>query len=373
MDQTDGWEGWRTFRVQRKTFEDSSRSVCSLYLVPTDGQTLPSFAPGQFLTFSFRITDPVTQQPKAVTRCYSLSDQPGLDYYRISVKRVPAPAGSVGIPPGLASHHIHDTIQEGDILQVKAPSGQFCLEKGAFPVVFVAGGIGITPLLSMLNTHLAQGPTREIWLFYGVRNSTEQVSLAHLKALARQYPHFHLQVCYSKPLPGDIQDSDCQQAGHVDIALLRRTLSLPLYQFYVCGPRNMMESIIPALDAEGIPEAWIHFESFGPASLVRPGRSSTTRPEQAASSAAGRGMITVTFVRSGKTLPWDEKADSLLEFAEQNGIEVASGCRSGGCGTCETIIQQGEVAYTYSPDFSPQPGSGLLCVAKPKRELSLMA
>ncbi|MEO5348967.1 MAG: 2Fe-2S iron-sulfur cluster-binding protein [Magnetococcus sp. YQC-3] len=371
MELTAGWEGFRTFRVQRKSFEDVSRSVCSLYLVPADGGTLPDFRPGQFLVFRFEITDPATRQSRSVLRCYSLSSQPGLDYYRVSVKRMPPPAGSVGLPPGLASNYLHDKVRVGSLLQVKAASGQFVLGAGEQTIVLIAGGIGITPLLSMLYANFAAAPSREMWLFYGVRNSAEQVEKAQLEALAKAEPHLHLHVCYSQPLPGDLPGRDFQDAGHVGVALLRRYLSLQQCQFYVCGPRSMLESIVPALDAEGVPEERIHFEAFGPASLVRPARHSASAGEVPLPPPV-RDEITVTFSRSGKSLLWDENADSLLAFAEANGIDVASWCRAGSCGTCETGIRDGEVTYFQSPDFVPEAGNCLLCIAKPKGNLSLL-
>ena len=104
----DSWAGFREFWVQRREVEDGNRSICSFYLVPIDGQPLPSFRPGQFLTFRLPIEDPATHQPKTVVRCYSLSDRPQPDYYRISIKRVPAPADQPEVPPGVSSNFFHD-------------------------------------------------------------------------------------------------------------------------------------------------------------------------------------------------------------------------------------------------------------------------
>lgn len=371
--QAVGWEGFRPFRVQRKIFEDLSRSICSLYLVPTDGKALPPFKPGQFLTFQWDMTDPHTGQPRRVVRCYSLSDRPGLGYYRISVKRIPPSVGPVGTPPGLASNHVHDVVQEETTLLVKAPAGQFVLEKEEAPIVMVAGGIGITPLLSMLNENVERRSPREIWLFYGVRNGSEQIRKAYLESLAKKHPQFHLHVCYSRPGSDDVQGRDFQHVGHVDIALLRLTLPLKPYRFYVCGPQAMLQSIVPALYTWGVPEQHVHFEAFGPASLV-PSTTPppTSPPENLSASTVNRG-ITVTFSQSAKSFPWDEKAPSLLDFAEQNGIDVASGCRSGVCGTCQTPMLAGKVAYFQDPDITPEPGCCLLCVSKPEHDLTLVA
>ncbi len=363
------WEGFRDFRVARKVFEDESREVCSFHLVPVDGQPLPGFRPGQFLTFRLDVADPSTGGVKKTVRCYSLSDRPGLDHYRISVKRVPAPKGSADLPPGLLSNHLHDHVIEGDVLPVRAPSGHFFLDPGSGPVVLIAGGIGITPMLSMLNASLENGDSREIWLFYGLRNGAEHVMKTHLEALAEKHPNFHLRVCYSRPLPGDGKGTDYQNEGHVDIALLRLTLSLKPYHFYICGSPAMMESLVPALDEWGVPDQNIHYEAFGPASLARPSRR---QPEKTEAGPAAQS-ITVTFSKSGKSLTWDENAASLLDFAEENGIEVASGCRAGGCGSCQVAIEEGEVDYNQAPDFDPDPGSCLLCISRPRHDLTLSA
>lgn len=363
---SESWKGFREFRVVRKVFEDESSSICSFYLQPVDGGLLPSFEPGQFLTFQLDIPDPASGEQKSVIRCYSLSDRHGLDHYRVSIKRVPPPAGLPQLPPGLVSGFFHDNVQEGDVLRVRAPGGHFYLEAGNAPAVLVAGGIGITPMLSMLNTYLQDKSSREIWLFYGVRNSAEHVMKDHLEALAKEHSNFRLRVCYSKPLPEDVPGDDYWHEGHVDIALLRLTLSLRPYQFYVCGPRAMMESLVPALDEWGVPEQNIHYEAFGPASLAKPTRK---KPLKETSSVP----VKVTFAKSGKTLNWDGGEASLLDLAERNGVEISSGCRAGGCGSCQTTIEDGEVEYIQAPDFDPDPGCCLLCVSRPSRNLTLLA
>ncbi|MBF0354060.1 MAG: 2Fe-2S iron-sulfur cluster binding domain-containing protein [Alphaproteobacteria bacterium] len=355
------WEGFRDFRVVRKCFEDSSRSVCSFHLVPVDAKPLASFLPGQFLTFRLNVGDP-SGDGKSITRCYSLSDRPGLDHYRISVKRLASP----GCPAGLSSNHLHDNIQEGSVLSAKAPSGLFHLRPGSSPVVLIAGGIGITPVLCMLNASLQSGSKREIWLFYGVRSGAEHVMKAHLEELAARHTNFRLRVCYSRPNPSDRTGQDFQHQGHVDLTLLRLNLSPKSYDFYVCGPRAMMETLVPSLHEWGVSSHRIHYEAFGPASLTQ--SANPTVPEQSSAQA-----ISVTFSKSAKTLVWDNGSASLLDFAEKNGIRVDSGCRAGGCGTCQTPIESGEVEYLHTPDFDVEPGCCLLCSSRPSRDLVLSA
>jgi ferredoxin-NADP reductase len=360
------WNGFKEFVVQRRVIEDGMASECSFYLVPADAKPLPPFRPGQYLTFKLPIGDPATGQTKTVVRCYSLSDSARPDYYRVSIKRVPPPPDKPGVPPGLSSNYFHDHVKEGSRLLVKAPSGHFHLmEPESLPIVLVGGGIGITPMLSIINTVLASGSLRQVWLYYGVRNSTEPVMKEHLRALAAAHPNFHLHVCYSKPGAADVEGVDYEHRGHVDLPLLRSTLRLARYQFYVCGPKPMMETLLPALQEWGVDSSDIFYESFGPATLVQ--------HEKSAPEAVTAQPITVTFSKSGKRIPWDASADSLLELAESNGVEVQSGCRAGSCGSCQTRIDTGEVEYNQQADADVEPGHCLLCITIPKGDLTLAA
>ena len=363
------WLGYRTFRVERKVVEDGARSICSFYLVPEGGRPLPPFFPGQFLTFRLDLPT-ATGGIEQVIRCYSLSDAPRPDGYRVSIKRVPPPAGSV-FPQGRASNYFHDHVAVGSGLQVRAPSGHFHLDRGDAPVVLIGGGIGITPMLSMLNWCLAEQPGREVWLFYGVRNGRELVKKSHLESLAAAHANFHLHFCFSNPLPEDVSGRDGPHRGRVDVDLLRKLLPLKPYHFYICGPTPMLESLVPALDDWGVPDARIHFEAFGPASIKRKQATTAAAAETQATTTAGD--ILVTFAKSAKRLPWRSAAGSLLEFAEANDVSVNSGCRAGGCGSCQTTIRSGEVAYRQTPDYDPEPGTCLLCVCTPKTSVTLEA
>jgi ferredoxin-NADP reductase len=359
------WSGFRTFRVERKVVEDVAQSVCSFYLVPEDGQALPPYLPGQFLTF--RLDVPTAKATEQILRCYSLSDAPHQDGYRISIKRALPPAGS-DVPPGRSSNFLHDQVAVGSRLQVRAPSGHFHIDRSDAPVVLIGGGIGITPMLSMLNWTLSEQPEREIWLFYGARNGRELVMQEHLEALAATHPNFHLRFCFSDPLSEDVAGRDYQHRGRIDVQLLRMQLPLKPYHYYICGPTPLLESLVPALEDWGVPDAHIHFEAFGPATLRLRLRQSTVAAVPTGTAATD---IVVTFAQSGKQLPWHPATGSLLEFAEANGITTNSGCRAGACGICQTTIRSGEVAYRQPPEYDPEPGTCLLCVCTPKTSVTL--
>jgi len=363
------WVGWRDFRVAQRALEDAAQSQCSFYLQPVDGQPLPPFKPGQFLTFALDVTPrsaDAAATARAITRCYSLSDRPESAHYRVTIKRVPAPADHPEFDPGLSSNHFHDHVQVGDTLRVKAPAGHFFIDPDPnVPVVLIGGGIGITPMMSMLRWCVAQQPQRVLQLYYGLRNSGEHAFKQQLEEIAASHPALRLNIVYSRPSESDLRGRDYQHQGHVDVELLRRTLPHGRHQFYVCGPPMMMQALVPALAEWGVPVADIHYEAFGPASVKLPGTP--------AAPATVVAEVEVRFQRSGRTLTWDGRDASLLDFAERHGIAVESGCRSGGCGSCETRLLEGKVQYENAPDHDVAAGHCLLCVGRPSSPLVLEA
>lgn len=360
--KAEAWSGWRKFRVDGKVLE--AESVCSFYLAPHDGRPLPSYLPGQYLTFRLKI--PEAARVQKVTRCYSLSDSPNPEYYRVTIKRIGPPPNKPDAPSGLSSSHFHDRIQVGDILDVKAPAGHFHLDvEHHGPVVMIGGGVGVTPVLSMLN-FLATAPgNREAWFFYGIRNGREHVMKEHLRELASQHANLHLVVCYSDPLPEDRKAEDYDHAERVSVELFKKVLGVNNFDFYICGPPPMMESLTRDLGEWGVPEESIHFEAFGPASVKKVAQLPATLP------AAGGGYE-VTFTRTGRKAVWSGSG-SLLELAEANGVRIDSGCRAGSCGTCVTAVRDGEVHYLRKADAEIEKGSCLACISVPKGPLSLDA
>jgi ferredoxin-NADP reductase len=202
-----------------------------------------------------------------------------------------------------------------------------------------------------------------------VRHGEEVIMKAHLEALAKQHNNLHLYICYSQPTAQEVKGVDYHQAGRIDITLLRLTLPLKPHHFYVCGPKPMMETLVPELRAWGVPDHHIHYEAFGPASLTPQDKSRSALGEEATTAAA----LTVTFSQSGQTFPWTQTATSLLEFAEDHGITIHSGCRAGSCGSCMTPLEAGEVEYNQRPDADLKPGHCLLCISVPKTNLTLQA
>ncbi|MBK1615937.1 FAD/NAD(P)-binding oxidoreductase [Rubrivivax gelatinosus] len=355
------WAGWREFRVTRRAYEDGAQTQCSFYLEPLEGGPLPPYLPGRFLTFAVDL--PGADGPRTLTRCYSLSDAPDARAYRVTIKRVPPPPGRPELPPGQVSGHFHERVQVGDVLRLRAPSGHFVLDaEESLPVVLIAGGIGITPMLAMLRCSLAAAPQRPVHLFYGVRNGAELAFGADLAALALAHPAFALHRVFSQPAGGDEAGRDYEHTGFVGVELLKRALPHGRHRFFICGPPPMMQALVPALGVWGVPPEDVRYEAFGPASMAAPVQVP-----------AAPLAIEVSFRRSGRTLVWDGRDATLLDFAERNGVKVESGCRSGGCGACETRVASGSVQYAHQPDHDVAPGHCLLCVGKPTSALVLEA
>ena len=208
--------------------------------------------------------------------------------------------------------------------------------------MLIAGGVGLTPLLCMVNALAARGAARETWLFYGVRNGRDQIMKEHLRQLAQQLPWFHLRVCYSNPTAEDVKGTDYDCGQRISLELLKAQLPSNNYEFYVCGPPGMMTAICQSLKDWGVPETKVFSEAFGPRGRACMPPPTTSAPGKAAAPVASK----VAFTRSGKTVPWDSQAGNLLNLARSHGVDIPSGCCVGNCGTCETAMKSGEVRYT---------------------------
>ncbi|MAC46860.1 MAG: hypothetical protein CMI12_08400 [Oceanospirillum sp.] len=349
------WQDWRKFEIDRIVTE--AQGIKSFYLKPHDGKEVPTFLPGQFLTF--RLNLPSGQ---SIIRCYSLSDAPEVkDYYRVTIKQIPA---SEDKPAGLASSYFHECLSEGDILDVKPPSGQFYLQRDPQrPVVLIGGGIGLTPVLSMLNSICTSEPERETWLFYGIKNKDEQIAIQTLRKQEAQHKNLRVIICHSQPLQGDVEGEDFDIAGRISLAVLQQTLPSSNYQFYICGPDTMMSGLTEQLSNWQVPETDVFFEAFGPSSV----KKSTSASDQA------HQQHKVTFARSGITAQWSGQQGSLLELAEAEGLTLNAGCRAGNCGTCVVAVKEGNVDYITAAGAHPEQGSCLVCVCKPKGDIVLDA
>ena len=348
------------FIVDRKVPE--AEAITSFYLVPEDGNPLEPFLPGQFLPLKLDIPG----QYKPIVRTYSLSESPNEDYYRLTIKREPAPPNRPDAYPGVSSNHFHDEIDVGSRVMAKPPRGKFFLDpSGERPIVLLSGGIGLTPLISMLNSVVSAGSDRETWFIHGTRNGRVHAFRDHVRRLAEEHRNIRTHVRYSQPSADDAQGRDYDDQGHVDLELLKDLLPHNDADFYLCGPTPFMRSLFDGLLSWAVPEPRIHYEFFGPASLLGD-RAKVATPTQVAVASQCCEELEVAFSQSGVRANWNPSYESILDLAEAHGLSPDYSCRSGICHTCMCRLEQGEVEYMLEPLEPPDEGSVLICCSKPK-------
>ena len=343
---------WRGLKVARIVQE--SESIRSFYLESNDDAGLLPHLAGQHLPI--RVTLPGSDKP--LIRTYTLSHAPSDGGYRISVKR-----------EGLVSRHLHEQLREGDLLETRAPAGDFTIDMAVNrPVVLLAGGVGITPMLAMLRHIVYEGlrkqKIRPTTMFYAARTRGERAfdrELAELVAAAKGA----VRLVRVLSEPGDAGEGpDYEAAGRVDMALLGRYLGFGDYEFFLCGPPPFTQAIYDGLRDMNIADKRIHAEAFGPASLAR-------APDCATAAAApvrlapATGTVPVMFMNSLKEARWTPASGTLLELAEARGLDPEFSCREGTCGTCRTKLLKGTVTYIKEPSASVADDEVLVCCAVP--------
>lgn len=249
-----GWYGWRPFRVAR--IVDEGGPVRSLYLKPQDGGAILSFRPGQYLTLRLPVAG-----HGSLLRHYSLSDAPRAGSYRISVKREDAPG--IGVPDGLGSGFIHRHLAAGDTVEVAPPAGNFLAPDDGRPLVLLAGGVGITPFLSMVEDMAERGESRPVRVLHAVRDRTHHAFGPRLRALTARHANIKADIFYETVNEQDVQGRDYDHAGRIDPAALSVPSSAPDTHYMVCGPTGFMASMIRGLRAGGVSPDRISYEFFG--------------------------------------------------------------------------------------------------------------
>jgi nitric oxide dioxygenase len=249
-----GWQGFRRFTVVRKVKE--SDQVCSFYLRPQDGGPLPLYQAGQYTCF--RLEHP---ERGPIYRTYTLSTAPGKDYLRVSIKSEPGAGAHL---EGICSNYFHKHVKEGDDLDMAPPYGDFTLAASDRPIVLIAAGIGITPMLSMLQSAVDGGVQQTILFVECMRNGRQHPLKAEVRELVAQSPSIKLHTFYSEPGPADRPGEDYATAGRLTLERLQAILPDNNAEFYFTGPVKFMRSLRGALHQWGVPADRVHYECFGP-------------------------------------------------------------------------------------------------------------
>ena len=350
------WPGFRPLRVSR--IEPESRSIVSLVLVPADEQPLAAALPGQFVVLRLR---PKPDAPPLL-RNYSLSDTPGADHYRVSIKQE---------ANGAASTYVHTQVQVGDVLEVSAPRGIFTFRQGLRPIVLLSAGVGATPVLAMLHALAAGASPREVWWLFGARNRAEHPFALESRRSLKKLPHSHSYILYSRPGQEDRQGLDFDAPGHLSVTVLQEIGVPREADFYLCGPSAFLQDLTTGLAAWGVTTDRVHTEIFGPGASNTPGVVDAPRqPPHLPARSPGTGPL-VSFARSGLVVQWDPAYHSLLELAEACDVPVRWSCRTGVCHTCESGLIAGSVSYQPEPLERPAEGTLLICCSRPQEEVTL--
>jgi nitric oxide dioxygenase len=252
--QQGGWEDFKSFTVERKVKE--SEVITSFYLKPEDGNGLPKFRPGQYISVKLEIPG----QEYTHIRQYSLSDAPGKDYYRISVKRETNPETADGI----VSNFLHDSVEERKSMLISAPAGDFVLNTEAdMPLVLLSGGVGLTPMVSMLKTVAEIQPERQVTFIHGTSNSRLH-ALREDVSCAAEEGNVRTVFFYDNPTPQDREQASFDVEGYITKDWLKENIDLKEADFFFCGPVPFMKYVNSALKELGVPAERIHYEFFGP-------------------------------------------------------------------------------------------------------------
>lgn len=245
-----GWNGWREFRIEQIVRESSV--ISSFILRPVDDRRVIEHKAGQYLTFWLEIPG-----HPPVKRNYSISDAANGETYRISVKRE---------PQGLASGWLHDHAQVGTILKVAPPAGEFFLaEHPERPVVLLSGGVGLTPMVAMLETIAARHKDVQTYYIHGTHDRETHAMRDHVRTIAANAAAIEVVDFHQTPLSGEVAGKDYDHAGIITDEWLIANTPVGAADFYICGPRPFLRAAVSALSLAGVASDRIHYEFFGPA------------------------------------------------------------------------------------------------------------
>ena len=351
MSLTAKWRG----QLQVGSIVTETPSVTTFRLLPSAGDSpMPfTFVPGQFLNFSFWIGG------ARMNRSYSISSSPTKsDYVEVTVKREPR---------GAVSRHICDLLKVGDRIEAGGPVGKFTFTgTEADSIVLVAGGVGITPMMSIARYLTERSWAGDIFFVYSCRAPMDFIFSNDIAALQRVNPKLHVAVTMERPEGTDWKGP----RGRITTELLAQTVpDLASRRVHLCGPPLMMDAVKALLTGLGVPEDQVKTESFGPTRPIPAAAGTTAKP-----TAPATGPL-VTFSKNNKSAKIHAD-QTVLELSEELSIGIQNSCRVGTCGVCKVKLTSGEVAMAVEDALEPEDkasGMILACQAKPKNDIAVEA
>lgn len=339
---------FREFLLVKKELE--AEGIISFYFERKDGETLSPFLPGQYVPLKIQVdgTDTI------LIRNYTLSDRPGLDYYRITVKKE---------ENGMVSTLLHDKTQVGDVLWIGEPKGDFYLKDDDKPLVLISGGVGITPMISILESLAHANSKRIIYFLHSNSNNRSRVMKNKLNELKNSLVHLFKLIKHTQPEGDELQGLDFDKIGRIESEDIEGLIDNPRNcTYYLCGPNSFIDSMELILKKLEVSPTRILKEYFK-------GKKENENLNLALNPSLHE--FSVNFKNSDVISNWSEAHQNLLNFAESLDIFPNNNCRMGTCNTCQTKLLDGDVVYDPEPFFEPEPGNILICCAKPISNLIL--
>jgi ferredoxin-NADP reductase len=358
------WSG--RLRVAR-VFEETPGVKTFRLMAPEGGPVPFSYLPGQFLTLT------VAPDGKPVNRSYTMASSPTQrDHLEITVKRE---------QQGLVSRYLHDRVKPGDEVEVAAPSGSFTFTgREGDSIVLIGGGVGITPLMSVVRYLTDRAWPGDVYLLNCCRTSRDFVFRDELEHLQRRHLNLHVVATMTRAAG----TAWMGPTGRFTKELLARSVpEIAARRVHLCGPPPMMAAVQALLAELGVPREQVKTEVFGPArgpaaAAVSPqggGQARAQAEQKAAAGGAGVLPATVTFARSGKSAPLAPDG-TVLEAAEAVGVEIPTSCRAGTCGTCKVRLLSGTVTMEVADGLTPEDkawGFVLACQARAHGDVEVEA
>jgi ferredoxin-NADP reductase len=324
--KSNSWSG--PLRVAR-IFQETPQ-VKTFRLADPSGGTLPfSYLPGQFLTFA------VTPDGQPVKRSYTIASSPThRDACEVTVRRE---------EQGVVSRYLHDRVHEGALLQLTAPSGKFTFTgQEADSIVLIAGGVGVTPFMSTIRYLTDRSWPGDIFLIYGCHEENDVIFREELEYLQRRYPNLHVTITATQADPSTWPYA----TGRITKELLAQSVpELVSRRVHICGPPSLMDAVKGMLTELGVPAERIQTETFI-------GKERPQAPPAAFDGAAPATIAVVTFARSHKTAVLPPQK-TILEAAEDVGVNIDFSCRVGICGACRVKLLAGAVTMAVEDGLEP--------------------
>ena len=349
---------------------NETHDVKTFCFISADKPVMFSYKPGQFISLELFIDG------KKVIRSYSISSSPSRSFYvSVTVKRV---------HNGLVSNWLHDNLKVGDKINANGPFGKFnCFDNPAEKMLLISGGSGITPMMSILRWVCDTGSRADIIFLHNAQTPKDLIFLDELKLLSKQNYNVKLALCVSNP-------NDIEWDGHLgrisSQSLNNIAPDINQRAIFVCGPAPYMDAVHHIVQGMGFNMENYFSESFGsPISDTKQKKISSNQdtshvigdevikkiPEKSVpqkASIPNESKVTINFKQQNKKIDCDAD-DSILDAAENDGIDIPYSCRSGTCGTCKVLKLSGDIdmdTHSGLSDDELEQGYVLACVAKPK-------